>query len=174
MKQSLVVKSNNFIFFFLLVFIYVMFLFDRIGVVLIIRIIVEIVLILFLYIFGSCRFGIIFGFNDTSSILFSIILLLMASTDIYHLLLLIFTSEAVRHGAIFHIIFYSCMSLLALICCVFSIIGFIYCLENEYNYLCSNHSCAVLCIGIASTFLLTLMYSGSAKLVCCLREESYN
>jgi hypothetical protein len=149
-----------------------MFPFDRFGVVHIVRVIIEILLITFLHIFGSCRFGIIFGFNDISSILFSIIIILMASTDIYYLLLSIFTSETPRRGAAFHIIFYSCMSLLALICCVFSIVAFIYCIQNKHNRLCPYRSCSILWISIALTFLLTIMYSGSAKLLCCLRGQN--
>jgi hypothetical protein len=149
-----------------------MFPFDRFGVVHIIRVIIEILLIISLHIFGSCRSGIIFGFNNTSSILFSMIILLMASTDIYYLLLSIFTSQTPRRGAIFHIIFYSFMSLLALICCVFSIIAFIYCVQNKHNRLCSNHSCTIIWISIVLTFLLTIMYSASAKLLCCLRGQN--
>ncbi|CAF3073282.1 unnamed protein product [Rotaria sp. Silwood2] len=147
-----------------------MFPFDQVGAIHIIRIIIEILLILFSHIFGSCRFGIIFGFNDISSLLFSVAIILMASTDIYHLLLSIFTIEISQRGTIFHILFYSIMSLLALICCVFSIIGFIYCVQHKYNRLCSQYSCSVLWIGIILTFLLTIIYSGSAKLICCLRE----
>ncbi len=151
-----------------------MFPFDRFGIIHILRIIIEILLIIFLHIFGSCRFGIIFGFNDISSIIFSIVILLMASTDIYYLLLSIFTSETPRRGAVFHIIFYSCMSLLALICCVFSIVAFIFCLQNKYNHLCPYRSCAILWFSIGLTFLLTILYSGSAKLLCCLREQYIN
>jgi hypothetical protein len=149
-----------------------MFPFDRFGAVHLIRIIIEILLITFLQIFGSCRFGIIFGFNDTSSIIFSMIILLMASTDIYYLFLSIFTSDTLRRGAIFHIIFYSCMSLLALICCVFSLVAFIYCVQNKHNRLCPYRSCSVLWVGITLTFLLTIMYSGSAKLLCCLHGQN--
>jgi hypothetical protein len=149
-----------------------MFPFDRFGVVHIIRIILELLLITFLHIFGSCRFGIIFGFNDLSSILFSIIIIVMASIDIYYLLFSIFTSETPRRSAIFHIIFYSCMSLLALICCVFSLVAFIYCVQNKHNRLCPYRSCSVLWVGITLTFLLTIMYSGSAKLLCCLHGQN--
>jgi hypothetical protein len=149
-----------------------MFPFDRFGAVHIIRIIIEILLITFLHIFGSCRFGIIFGFNDITSIIFSMIILLMTSTDIYYLCLAIFTFETPRRGAVFHIIFYSCMSLLALICCVFSIIAFIYCVQNRYNRLCPYHSCSILWIGITLTGILTIMYSASVKLLCCLRGQN--
>ena len=149
-----------------------MFPFDRFGAVHIIRILIEILLITFLHIFGSCRFGIIFGFNDMSSIIFSMIILLMATTDIYYLLLSIFTFETPKRGAVFHILYYSCMSLLALICCVFSIIAFIYCIENKYNHLCPYQSCSILWIGITLTSLLAIMYSASVKLLCCLRERN--
>jgi hypothetical protein len=149
-----------------------MFPFDRFGAVHLIRIISELLLITFLHIFGSCRFGIIFGFNDLSSILFSMIILLMASTDIYYLLLSIFTSESPRRGAAFHIIFYSFMSLLALICCVFSIIAFIFCEQKRYNRLCPYQSCLILWNSIGLTFLITILYSGSAKLLCCLRGQN--
>ncbi|CAF1088410.1 unnamed protein product [Rotaria sordida] len=151
-----------------------MFPFDRIGAMHIIRIIIEILLILFSHIFGSCRFGIIFGFNNMSSLLFSITILFMTSTDIYYLLLSIFTSETLRRATIFHIIFYSIMSLLSLICCVFSIIGYIYCVQHKYNHLCPNYSCTVLWIGIILTFLLTIIYSGTAKLICCVRGRNMN
>jgi hypothetical protein len=149
-----------------------MFPFDRFGAVHLIRIIIEILLITFLHIFGSCRFGIIFGFNDTSSIIFSIIILLMTSTDIYYLLLSLFASEIPRRSAAFHIIFYSLMSLLALICCVFSIIAFIFCIQKKYNRLCPYQSCFILWISIGLTFFLTIMYSASAKLLCCLRGQN--
>ena len=150
-----------------------MFPFDRFGIIHIIRIIIEILILSCLYIFGSCRFGMIFGFNSTSSILFSIIILVMISTDIYYLLLSIFTFETLRHKAIFHIIFYSCMSFLALICCVFSIIAFIYCIQDKYIRLCSSRSCAILWISIIPTFLLTILYSCSAKLLCCIRGHNF-
>ncbi len=149
-----------------------MFPFDRFGAVHLIRIIIELLLVTFSHLFGSCRFGIIFGFNDFSSILFSMIILLMLSTDIYYLLLSIFSSESPRRAAAFHIIFYSCMSLLALICCVFSIVGFIFCVQKRYNRLCSHQSCLILWISIGLTFLLTIMYSASAKLLCCLRGQN--
>ncbi|CAF0725121.1 unnamed protein product [Adineta steineri] len=145
---------------------------DRFGAVHIIRVIIEILLITFLHIFGSCRLGIIFGFNDTSSIIFSITIIIMASTDIYYLLLSLFTSETPRHSAIFHIIFYSCMSLLALICCVFSIVAYIYCVQNKYNRLCPYYTCSILWISITLTFLLTIMYSGSTKLLCCFLGQN--
>jgi len=151
-----------------------MFPFDRFGAVHLIRIIIEILLITFLHVFGSCRFGIIFGFNDTSSIIFSIIIILMASTDIYYLLLSIFTYESPRRAAAFHIIFYSFMSLLALICCVFSIIAFIFCVQKRYNRLCPYQSCLILWISISLTFLLTIMYSASTKLLCCLHGQNLN
>jgi hypothetical protein len=149
-----------------------MFPFDRFGAIHIIRIIIELLLITFLHLFGSCRFGIIFGFNDFSSILFSMIILLMSSTDIYYLLLSIFSSETPRRAAAFHIIFYSIMSLFALICCVFSIVAFIFCVQKRDHRLCSDQSCVVLWIGIGLTFLLTIMYSASAKLLCCLRGQN--
>jgi hypothetical protein len=149
-----------------------MFPFDRFGAIHIIRIIIELLLITFLHLFGSCRFGIIFGFNDFSSILFSMIILLMSSTDIYYLLLSFFSSETPRRAAAFHIIFYSIMSLFALICCVFSIVAFIFCVQKRYHRLCSDQSCLILWIGIGSTFLLTIMYSASAKLLCCLRGQN--
>jgi hypothetical protein len=151
-----------------------MFPFDRFGAVHIIRVFIEILILTFLHIFGSCRFGNIFGFNDVTSILFSMIILVMASTDIYYLLLSIFTFETPRRGAIFHIIFYSCMSLAALICCVFSILAFIYCVQNRDNRLCSNNSCTILWIGIALTGILTIMYSATVKLLCCLRGQNLN
>ena len=149
-----------------------MFPFDRFGAVHIIRIIIEILLITFLHIFGSCRFGIIFGFNDISSIIFSMIILLMTSTDIYYLILSIFTSETPRRGAVFHIIFYSCMSLLALICCVFSIIAFIYCVQKDIIVYVLIIHVQFYGLVLRLTFILTIMYSASAKLLCCLRGQN--
>lgn len=149
-----------------------MFPFDRFGAIHLIRILIELAIITFLHVFGSCRFGIIFGFNDLSSILFSMIMLLMSSTDIYYLLLSIFSPETPRRGAAFHIVFYSCMSLLALICCVFSIVAFIFCVQKRHNRLCPYQSCFILWISIGLTFLLTIMYSASAKLLCCLRGQN--
>lgn len=149
-----------------------MFPFDRFGVVHLIRILIELTLITCLYVFGSCRFGMIFGFNDLSSILFSMMILFMSSTDIYYFLLSIFSSETPRRTAVFHIIFYSCLSLLALICCVFSIVAFIFCVQQRHDRLCYYQSCFILWISIILTFVLTIMYSASAKLLCCLREEN--
>ena len=146
-----------------------MFPFDRFGVVHLIRILLELILIISLHVFGSCRFGMIFGFNDLTSIFFSMIILLMSSTDIYFLLLSIFSSETPRRTPVFHIIFYSSMGLLALMCCVFSIIAFTFCVQRRSNRLCNYQSCFILWIGIIVTFLLTIMYSASAKLLCCLR-----
>lgn len=151
-----------------------MFPFDRFGAVHIIRVIIEILLIIFLHIFGSCRFGIIFGFNDTTSITYSMIILLMASTDIYYLFLGIFASETPRRGAAFHILFYSFMGLLALICCVFSLIAYIFCIQQGHGLLCPSKSCFILWISISLTFFLTIMYSASAKLLCCLRGHNFD
>ena len=125
-----------------------------------------------LQILGSCRFGITFGFNDTTSILFSLITVVMLSTDVYYLLLAIFTSDVARMRSIFHILFYGFMSLLALIACVFSIVGLIFCVQQRYNSLCTYRSCGILSIGVALTFLLTIMYSLSSKLICCVRGQS--
>lgn len=146
-----------------------MFPFDRFGAIHLIRILIELILLILLHVFGSCRFGIIFGFNDLSSILFSVFILLMSSTDIYYLLLSIFSSETPRRGAVFHVVFYSCMGLLALVCCVFSIVAFVFCVQQRYNRLCSYQSCFILWIGIGLTFILTILYGASAKLLCCLR-----
>ena len=151
-----------------------MFPFDRFGLIHLGRVIIEILLIIISHIFGSCRLGIIFGFDDTSSILFSFAILLMGSIDVYYLLLAIFTKETPRHAIVFHIIFYSVMSLLALICCVFAIIAFIYCIQNKYNRLCSYRSCSILWLPITLTFFLTVLFSCSAKLLCCLRGDDRN
>ena len=149
-----------------------MFPFDRFGLVHLARILIELALIICLHVFGSCRFGMIFGFNDLSSILFSMIILLMSSTDIYYLLLSIFSSETPRRTAVFHIVFYSSMALLALVCCVFSNVAFIFCVQKRDNRLCNYQSCFILWISIILTFLLTIMYSASAKLLCCLRGDN--
>jgi hypothetical protein len=151
-----------------------MFPFDRFGAIHLIRTIIELLIITSLYLFGSCRFGIIFGFNDFSSILFSMFILFMLSTDMYYILLSIFSSESPRRAAAFHLIFYSIMSLFALICCVFSIVAFIFCVQKRHNRLCSNQSCFILWISIGLTFILTILYSTSAKLLCCLRGQNSN
>ncbi|UJR31752.1 hypothetical protein I4U23_019230 [Adineta vaga] len=142
---------------------------DRFGVLHIIRVIIEISLLISMYVFGSCRYGHIYGYDAISSNIYFKIILVMASTDIYYLLLSIFSIENPQRKPMFHIIFYSFMSLLALVCCVFSIIAYIYCVQHKYNRLCNNHSCAILWISISLTFLLTIMYSGSTKLLCCIR-----
>lgn len=146
-----------------------MFPFDRFGVIHLIRILIELILLILLHVFGSCRFGLIFGFNDFTSILFSIFILLMTSTDIYYLLLAIVSSETPRRGAVFHIVFYSCMGLLALMCCIFSSIAFVFCVQQRYNRLCASQSCFILWIGIGLTLILMILYSASAKLLCSLR-----
>lgn len=96
----------------------------------------------------------------------------MATIDIYYLLLIIFTSDKSRREPLFHIICYTIMSGLALISCIFSIITYAYCLQNNFNRLCSHHSCGILWISIGLTFLLTFMYTASVKLFYCLRERN--
>ncbi|CAF0966545.1 unnamed protein product [Rotaria magnacalcarata] len=149
-----------------------MFPFDRIGVVHLIRIVTEVSLILFLFIFGTCRCGTLLGFNDTNSLCFLITIIIMASTDIYHVLLALFTLETLQRDTLFHMIFYSIMSLLALLCCFFSIVSYTYCTQHHFNILCSHYSCRVLWISISLTFMLTFMYSASVKLICCLRDRN--
>ena len=143
---------------------------DRFGVVHIVRIILELAVFISMYIFGSCHHGFVFSFDYITSIIYFTLILLMTVTDVYYLLLAIFTIEVPQRKPIFHIVFYTCMSLLALVCCVFSIIAFIFCLEKNNNRLCYNHSCGTLWISIVLTFLLTIMYSGTTKLFCCLNE----
>ena len=147
---------------------------DRFGLVHVSRIAIEISLIIVMHIYGSCRFGIIFGFNNTSSIVFSLIIVVMLSMDIYYLLLAIFTSNIVQVESIFHIAFYALMSLLALICCVVSIVALFFCMQGKYNPLCTDRSCGIISIGIALTFLLTIAYSSSSKMICCARGKYQN
>jgi len=151
-----------------------MFPFDRFGLVHFIRILLEFLLLACSYIFGSCRNGIIFGFNDSSSIYFSFLLILITSIDVYYLVLSIVSKETPEKAVVFHIILYSLMSFLTLISCVCSIVGLVFCAQHRSRYLCSNQSCFIYLIAIILTFLLTILFTISTKLLCCFRNSNSN
>lgn len=149
-----------------------MFPFNRFGIIHFIRILIEILLIMFLHIFGSYRSCLMFGFNNSTSIIYTYSIILMTSTDIYDFLLIIFSSENPKRIKGFHTIFYSIMSLLSLMCCVFSLIGYVYCVPNGRMNSPTYQSCHIFWSSIICTFFLSLLYSASAKLLCCLHGQN--
>ncbi|CAF0810052.1 unnamed protein product [Didymodactylos carnosus] len=149
-----------------------MFPFDRYGIVHFVRVGLEILLIILMYIFGGCHSGMIFGFDPFTALLFSISVIVCVSMDVYLLLLSFFIPLTPKRSAGFHIVLYSLLVMVFMCLAVFCIIGFIYCRNGRFIRQCKTSTdCTTLWAGIVLSFFLSVAYGISAGLLCCTKQE---